>query len=384
MRSENLRALRALQGALSEGVDLIYIDPPYNTGKDFSTYSDSFAISASRYRALSGDHGRENMSGRHHAGWLSMMAPRLVLARALMCEHGVIAVSIDDHEAHHLRMLMDEIFGPDQFAAQITWQRKRESANDGSGFCNKGEYILVYTRSERARFLNAPLSNRYLQKSYREPTDQFPRGRWRAVPITASKGHQGGGYTYSVTTPSGREITRTWLCPRSTYDAYLAENRLYFGVRGSAIPGRVIYAHESSGTPPSNIWIWEDIATNKQGKKAIVELFDGHHVFPTPKPTQLLTHLMRICIAPGARATVLDFFAGSGTTGEAAMRYAAQTGAEVRSVQVQQPTPLPEASPARALGMETIVDVAIARHERAATALGIERPLCVWDVDDQG
>ncbi len=368
IEGENLEVMRGLSARLVDAVKLIYIDPPYNTGKAF-TYEDNWRLSARDYAALGGqggEQGEPETQGRRHAPWLSMMAPRLRLARRLLRKDGSIFISIDEREVHHLRLLMDAIFGAEHFVACITWQRKKETASDGGGFAIKAEYILCYRRSSKARFANLPLSAQYVASAYRRADERHPEGPWRPVPITASKGHQGGGYTYAVVTPSGRVVERKWLCPESTYRRYEAQGRLYFGLEGDAIPQRVMYAAESRGVAPDNLWV--DLATNKEGKKALVELL-GESIYDTPKPVGLLRRILQIATRPEGGDLVLDFFAGSGTTGHAVMEANVEDGGDRRFILIQRPEPTGHAR------LATISDICRERVLRAAVALGVDTPI---------
>ena len=363
---ENLEAMKHLVGPLEGAVKLIYIDPPYNTGKAF-TYDDNWRMSARDYRRASGKKTPEAQAdGRRHALWLSMMYPRLVMARRLLCGEGAIFVSIDDGEVHHLRLIMDEIFGPEHFVANVTWRRKKETASDSRGFATKGEYILCYRRSDKARFANLPLSPEYVDSAYNAPDDTYPEGPWRPVPITASKGHQGGGYDFAVTTPSGRVVDRKWLCPPSTFQRYIDTGRLYFGKKGDAIPQRVMYAHESRGVPPDNLWT--DLATNKEGKKTLVEIL-GESVYDTPKPVGLVRRMIHLATRPDRGDIVMDFFAGSGTTGHAVMEANLDDGGDRRFVLVQRPEPLDHPR------YPTISHICRARVEKAAELLDDHTPI---------
>ena len=364
---DNLEVMKhLLSSGLRGKVKLVYIDPPYNTGKSF-VYNDNFRMSPRDYREASGQEARAvETQGRRHARWLSMMYPRLVLARELMRGDASIFVSIDDGEVHHLRLLMDEIFGAEHFVANITWRRKKETASDSRGFATKAEYILCYRRSAETRFHNLPLSEAYVKKAYKAPCPTYPDGPWRPVPITASKGHQGGGYDYAVTTPSGRVVDRKWLCPRKTYDRYVETGRLYCGAKGDAIPQRVMYAHESRGVPPDNLWV--DLATNKEGKKTLVEIF-GEALYDTPKPVGLLRRILHIATRADEGALVLDFFAGSGTTGHAVMEANGEDGGDRRFILVQRPEATGHPS------FETISAICLERVRRVAARLSRQTPL---------
>ena len=354
MEGDNLEVLKLLQKSYAGRIALIYIDPPYNTGKDF-VYPDDYRDSIRNYLELTGQADGESRrlssntetSGRFHTNWLNMMYPRLKVARNLLKNDGFLLVSIDENEAAHLRILCDEVFGPENFLSIVCWRRKKESSNDGKGFAVKGEFLLVYRRSEEGQPNRLPLSESYLESSYKDPTDEFPDGRWRPVPITVTKGHQSGGYQYSITTPNGTTHDRLWLYPEKSFRDLVNRGRIYWGNDGDGIPQRVMYEEESSGTLPDNIWL--DVATNKEGKKEVTELL-GVDAFDTIKPVALISHVLDICTGPNA--LVLDFFAGSGTTGHAVMAKNVEDAGSRRYILVQLPEPLDPANRSQKIAAE--------------------------------
>ena len=339
IEGDNLDALKLLKETYAGKVKLIYIDPPYNTGHDF-LYDDDFAKTRSEYDAESGDFNEQggrlvqNLegNGRFHSDWCSMMYPRLLLARDLLAADGAIFISIDDNESANLRKICDEVFGSSLFIAQIAWKRKKEISNDSKNVATQGEYILVYAKSNLTQLKNEPLSASYIESSFNNPTEDFPLGKWRPVPITVSAGLSGGGYSYEITTPSGKRHTKLWAYPEKSYQALVESGRVYFGQKGDAIPQRVMYAHESKGQPTSNYW--DDTASNKEGKKRILELF-GSNVFDTPKPVRLMTRILDI--ATNKDSLVLDFFSGSASMAEAVIAKNAEDGGARRFILVQIP-----------------------------------------------
>src|SRR5690606_16911057 len=219
IEGENLAVLKLLSNSYREQVKCIYIDPPYNTGKDF-VYSDKFNQDKAAYwedaevteNGLKIDTNTET-DGRFHSNWLNMMYSRLLIARQLLKEDGVIFISIDDNEVHHLRKLCDEVFGEANFISSFMWKRKKEISSDSKNVSIQGEYIVSYAKSESTIFKLEPLSEKYINESYKEPNDEFPLGKWRPVPITVSKGLSGGGYQYVITNPNGQKHDRLWAYP---------------------------------------------------------------------------------------------------------------------------------------------------------------------------
>lgn len=373
IEGDNLEVLKILQKHYHGNIKMIYIDPPYNTGKDF-VYKDNYTEGLQSYleQTQQWADGKKLTSnseseGRYHSNWLNMMYPRLKLARNLLTDDGVIFISIDDNEAANLMKLCSEIFGEDNFIATFMWKRKKEISSDSKNVAIQGEYVLAYGRSASSTIYPEALSDDYVASSYYEPTAQFPLGKWRPVPLTVSKGLKGGGYDYEVITPSGKSHRRLFAYPQKSFSELLANGRVYFGKSGDGVPQRVIYAHESKGQPVSNFW--SDIATNKEGKKQILEIF-GDNVFDTPKPTALVKKLLTL--AAGSNDIVLDFFSGSGTTGHAVMELNAEDGGTRQWIQVQLPEPTPEDSLARAEGFETISAISRKRLELAAAKIESE------------
>ncbi len=342
IEGDNLEVLKLLQKSYAGKVKLIYIDPPYNTGKDF-VYPDDYRDNLKNYLNLTGQTDEElrqfssntDASGRFHTDWLNMMYPRIKVARNLLSNDGFIVISIDQNEESHLRVICDELFGLENFLATICWRRKKESSNDGNGFAVKGEFLLTYRRNEERQINRLPLSDSYLQSSYRNPTNEYPEDRWRPVPIAVTKDHRSGGYRYSITTPKGTTYDRDWLYPEKSFQNLVDRHRIYWGKDNDGVPQRVMYASESTGTLPDNIWL--DVATNKEGKKELIDLY-GVDAFDTVKPVALIKHILDICTDPDS--FVLDFFAGSGTTAHAVMTMNNTDSGNRRYILVQLPESL--------------------------------------------
>ena len=374
IEGDNLEALKLLQESYLGKVKLIYIDPPYNTGNDF-VYEDDFAESSAEYLERSGqtsDSGERliantESNGRFHSDWLSMMYPRLKLARNVLAPDGFIFISIDEGEQAALKHLCDEVFGSRNYVTTIMWRRKRETSNDSKNVSIQGEFILVYGRSGDAELLLEPLSEAYVASSYREPTTEFPEGRWRGVPLTVSKGLRGGGYDYTVVSPSGAEITRTWAYPRASFDRLAASSRLYWGADGSGVPQRVMYAHESQGQPTTNYW--DTTGSNKEGKKVVLDLF-GDAVFDTVKPLSLIRRI--IGLATKSDSVILDFFAGSATTAHAVLAANAADGGTRRFIMIQLDETVASTSHAAAKGYSTVSEISRERIRRSVEGLQVK------------
>lgn len=367
VEGDNLEVLKLLQKSYQDTIKCIYIDPPYNTGNDF-IYSDDFSEDKQAYWEKTGvtkdgvklDTNTES-NGRYHSDWLNMMYPRLLLARNLLTDDGVIFVSIDDNEVHNLRKIMDEIFGEENFIVSILWKRKKEKSNDVKGFAIQGEYILAYSKSDKFESPKEDLSEDYIASSYSIDDEGH---YWRPVPITVDAGHKGGGYEYEIETPSGKKYTRIWRLPQKSYRDLLENGNIYFGKNEGSIPQRIKHLDNESGTYPSNYW--SDIATNKEGKKEVLELF-GFEIFDTVKPTKLIKRLFKL--ASSKESIILDFFAGSGTTAQAVMELNKEDGGNRKYILVQIPEETDEKSEAYKNGYKTISDICIERVKRVSKKL---------------
>lgn len=366
IEGDNLEVLKLLQNSYMGKVKMIYIDPPYNTGNDF-VYQDDFHQTKQEYDLFAGDVNEEGerlvrnteSNGRFHSDWCSMIYSRLMVARNLLTEDGVIFISIDDNEVENLKKICNDVFGESNFISQIAWKRKKEISNDSNNVAIQGEYILCYGRTNTSLSLE-PLSDEYVSKSYNEPNEDFPLGKWRPVPLTVSKGLSGGGYTYTITTPTGVKHTRLWAWPEKSFLKLLEEGKVYFGKDKSGVPQRVMYISESKGQPISNYW--DNVATNKEGKKDILQLF-GDNTFDTPKPTGLIRKMMRVSM--DTDSLILDFFSGSATTAHAVMQLNAEDGGSRKFIMVQLPEETEEKSEAYKSGYKNICEIGKERIRRA-------------------
>lgn len=386
IEGDNLEVLKLLQKSYHSKIKLIYIDPPYNTGHDF-VYPDNFTDSIEHYKRITGQLDEDgkavstnsDTSGRYHTDWLNMMYPRLRLARRLLKDNGAIFISIDDNEVDNLKKLCNEVFGEDNFIAQFNWKRKKEISSDSKNVAIQGEYLLCYGKSNMTTLKFEALSEDYVQKSYNPPNDEYPNGMWRPVPLTVSKGLSGGGYTYTITTPGGTEHTRLWAYPQKSYLELVENGRVYFGKDKCGVPQRVIYAHESKGQPVSNYW--EDVATNKEGKKEILNIF-GDNYFDTPKPVGLIKKICNLML--DEKDIVLDFFSGSGTVAQALMEFNEENEATNKFILVQIPEVLGDDNIAKKAGFSTLCEVGKERIRRAASVIDtdVDKGFKVFKLDN--
>lgn len=292
---DNLDFFKNNQERLQGRVKCIYIDPPYNTGKDF-IYKDK-------------KHGRGECK---HSKWLSFMYPRLVLARELLREDGVIFISIDDNEQANLRLLMNEVFGEGCAMTTVIWQKKtRPSNKNNRGFSSTTEYIIMYQKEYSSMELpKEELNEEYVRKTYKNP-DNDPRGLWRSQPLWSNSNTNP---RKTLILPDGREITEKWFISQKTLNNLYQENKIIISNNGGI--SSKVFLSDSDGKDPMNLLTGDIFHTSEHGTKEVSKLF-GYPVFSNPKPVALIKHLLQISTQEGD--LVLDFFAGSGTTAQAVM-----------------------------------------------------------------
>ena len=350
LRGDNLDALRLLRHSYFGKVKLIYIDPPYNTQSDGFIYRDDFSAKQSEVLAQLGytldniDYIKNIYGARTHSGWLSFMYPRLLLAKDLLRDDGVIFISIDDNEQAQLKLLCDEVFGQENFVASIAW-KKRSSPDARDTIGSVHDWILCYTKdSEKVKtaISKMPLSAQRVD-AYVNP-DSDERGDWASVDMTGMTGRATKDQYFSITLPSGRTIKppegRSWGLAERTFLELRADNRIWFGLKGDNVPRIKRFLSESDGQVVPSLWDMSDAGSNDEAKKEINELMECPDVFDTPKPTRLIERMLTIATRKDDDAIVLDFFAGSGTTAEAVMRLNAEDGGQRQFILVQIPQPI--------------------------------------------
>ena len=310
IEGDNLHALTALTFTHEGKIDVIYIDPPYNTGnKDFK-YNDSFVDKEDSYR---------------HSKWLSFMDKRLRIAKRLLSEKGVIFISIDDNEVFQLKLLCDEVFGQNNFVADIIWEKKYSPQNDAKWFSPNHDYILVYTLNKENWRPNLLERNDEQTARYKNP-DSDPRGDWKMSDLSVKT--YSANYDYPITTPSGRIAKlpsgRCWMTNETRMQELINDNRIWFGKTGDNIPALKRFLSEvKQGVTPMTIWFRKDVGDNQEGKQELLQIIP-ENLFQTPKVVRLLKKI--IALAGANNSITLDFFAGSGTTLHATMALNAEDG----------------------------------------------------------
>lgn len=374
IEGDNLEVLKLLQKSYYKQVKMIYIDPPYNTGQDF-VYKDNFKDNIKNYLEITGqsdDKGNKlstnsETSGRYHSNWLSMMYPRLKLARNLLRDDGVIFISIDDNEVANLRKLCDEIFGEDNFIAQIEWQKRYTRSNNTDGFTTVLEHILVFSKQIDWLPNLLPRTNEANER-YTNP-DNDPRGPWKAMPFfSQATPAQRPNLTYPITNPKlNIQIIpqeKAWRSSKEVYEQYVKENVVWWGKDGEAkYPSIKRFLSEArDGMTPINFFDHQIAGNTDDANRDIKRLFDIK-VFDTPKPVKLLKLIMQI--GSNCDSLILDFFAGSSTLAEAVIQLNIDDNGNRKYICVQLQEEANELSDAFKAGYKNICEIGKERIRRA-------------------
>lgn len=369
IEGDNLDALKLLQETYLGKVKMIYIDPPYNTGNDF-IYKDDFAENTEDFLKRSNQKDTEGnrlvanteANGRFHSDWLSMMYPRLKLARNLLRDDGVIFISIDDGEVGNLRKLADQIFGETNFIANLIWQKKYTRANDAKWFSDNHDHILCYGKDKQGMTLNMLPRSEDQLAAYSNP-DNHPKGIWKATPLHAKSGTNTSEYIFN----NGI----TWKPPIGTYRRFNDEsmkrmddnNEIWFGADGTQTPSRKSFLCDvKAGVTPVTLWPYDEVGHNHEANNELKTLEIGGF-FNNPKPTRLLKRALTLATNSGD--LILDFFSGSATTAHAVMQLNAEDGGNRKFIMVQLPEPCDERSEAFKAGYKTIAEISKERIRRA-------------------
>ena len=394
IEGDNLDALKLLQETYLGKVKMIYIDPPYNTGSDF-IYEDDFSQETGEYLGNSGQFDEEGnrlvqnpeSNGRFHTDWLNMIYPRLRIAKDLLTEDGVIFISIDDHEVSNLKKLLDDVFGSQNFIADIIWQKKFSRANDATYFSTMHDHILCYCKANIMYNKNGwqigllPRGDE-IPAGYSNP-DNDPRGVWTSVILSAKSGSE--SLLYEITTPSGRVVTppsgRYWSCSKSTFEEWKADNRIWFGMNGDGSPRKKTFLSEvQQGLRPNTILFQNEVGHNQEAKQETKDLFDDIGVFDGPKPVRLIETLA-IIAGLNDDSLILDFFSGSATTAHSIMKYNRDNNKKCKYILVQLPEECDDKSEAAKAGYSTICEIGEERIRRAGKKIKEENPMTTADLD---
>lgn len=369
IEGDNFEVLKILQESYLGRIKMIYIDPPYNTGNDF-IYRDNFSKNKDEYEqelGLTDEEGGKlfkntDTNGRYHSDWLSMMYERLLVARDLLSDDGVIFISIDDNEVHNLRKICDEILGESNFIATIVWKHTQQSKNDERHFSRQFNYNIVYAKN----ILDLP--DFYFDrteednKNYANP-DNDPKGYWRSGDVRSPNYRR--TLCFDIIAPNGKVINAPangWRWSEASIKEKIKTGEIIFKNDGSGII-RKIYLADQSGRTPENLWEGVSFGTTRQATAVIKELFDGIQVYDTPKPKELIIAMMKIASDPDD--IILDFFSGSSTTAHAVMQLNAEDGGNRKFIMVQLPEFCDQNSEAYKTGYKTIAEIGKERIRRA-------------------
>jgi len=329
VHGDNLHALKSLLPRYAGAVDLIFIDPPYNTGNEGWCYSDGVNSPIMKEWLSTNPVDGEDML--RHDKWLCMMWPRLVLLRELLSETGSIWITLDDNEVHRARMVLDEIFGEENFVATCIWHKMDSPKNTAEFFSEDHDYVLIYAKAKSVWHLNLLPRSEGMIARYKNP-DRDPRGAWLLSDLAARNQYTQG--LYSITTPSGRVIKGPpagsyWRVSREKFDELDADGRIWWG-EGNTRPGIKRYLSEvKSGVVPQTLWGWQDVGSTRNSKQELSQIMAENvegDLFITPKPVSLVERVLEI--GADRNALMLDSFAGSGTTAHAVLKANAKDNAE--------------------------------------------------------
>lgn len=378
IEGDSLPAMKLLLGTYSEKVRMIYIDPPYNTGRSF-IYNDDFSIETSSYleRAGGGDcqdagHSDEQAaSGRLHSDWLSMMFPRLILARHLLAEDGVIFISIDDNEVHNLRMIMNEVFGESNFVATAIWEKKASPQNDARWLSDNHDYVLIYAKNKRLWRPEILPRTKEANARYKN-LDNDSRGPWTSSDLTVKTYNP--EYDYEIITPSGRLVVpprgRCWGMPRSRFNQLVEEGRIWFGRNGDCVPRLKRFLSEvKKGMTPKTLWPRSEVGDNQEARRALRDLFGDIGVFDTPKPVRLIKRMLQIGTTSKSGDIILDFFAGSCSTAHAILELNYEDLGNRRFIMIQTPEPVPRTSRAYGMDFRLVSEIGAERIRRVSKSI---------------
>lgn len=388
IEGDNLEVLKLLQNSYFNKVKMIYIDPPYNTGNDF-IYIDDFAQNIDEYEEAKGSFDEEgnrlfkntDTNGRFHSDWCSMIYPRLVLARNLLANDGVIFISIDDNEQENLKKICDEVFGEKNFIAQVIWERAYAPVNLKKHFSENHDYIICYAKDIDKAICNGLPRASEANDRYSNP-DNDPRGIWKSDnlsvgPIVQSK-------IYEIITPGGRKVLPPegycWRLSKEKFKEFVKDNRIWFGKDGNNVPSIKRFLTEvKQSITPMTIWKYSEVGHSQDAKQNLKKLFDGKSFFDYPKSVELIKRCIQLY--SNESSIIIDFFSGSATTAHAVMQLNAEDGGKRKFIMVQLPEKTDEKSEAFKAGYKNICEIGKERIRCAGEKIKEEAGLNGQDLD---
>ena len=355
IKGDNLDSLKILKNYYRGKIKCIYIDPPYNTANDEFIYPDKFDKEEAEVLGFANlsddDFDRLDFSfktKKSHNGWLSFMYPRLLLARDLLSDDGVIFISIDDNEQANLKLLCDDVFGEENCVAEFIWERAYSPKNDAKYVSTSHDYILMFAKNLNNYEIGRLPRTEAANARYSNP-DNDPRGVWKPSDLSAKR------YTpqdrYNITTPKGRVVEppagRSWRVSEKAFSERLRDGRIWFGEDGNSVPQikRFLSELKHEGMAPTSLLFYKDVGHSQEGAKELVSLFEGKGVFEGPKPHRLIERLLKLANLKD-NSIILDFFAGSGTTGHAVMELNKEDGGSRKFILCQIDEPIKKDKPA--------------------------------------
>lgn len=381
IEGDNLEALKLLRQNYYNSIKMIYIDPPYNTGNDF-VYNDDYSMSQEESDIAEGavdelgERYTKNVSGnKFHANWCNMIYPRLKLAKDLLTDDGVIFISIDDNEQEDLKKICDEIFGNENFIAQVIWERAYSPINLMKHFSPSHDYILCYAKNIESAICNGIPRSDEANGRYSNPDDD-PRGVWKPSDLSVGPAVQEN--IYPITTPSGRIVEppagRSWRLSRKAFRERLQDNRIWFGPSGDNVPAMKRFLSElrKTGVTPMTIWKYTEVDHSQGATQKLAKLFNGKKFFDYPKSVLLIERCLQLYT--DKNCLILDFFSGSATTAHAVMQLNAEDGGNRKFIMVQLPEVTDEKSEAHKAGYNTICEIGEERIRRAGDKIKEEHP----------
>ena len=384
IEGDNLEALKLLQKSYLGKVKMIYIDPPYNTGSDF-VYHDDFKVGQSEYDEKAGNVDEEgnrlvsrsdndlddvflkntDTNGRFHSDWCSMIYSRLMIARSLLTEDGVIFISIDDNEVENLRKICDEVFGEGNFIATLIWERAFAPKNDAKFVSNSHDYILMVAKQIDDFKIGRLPRTKEADARYSNP-DNDPRGVWQSDNMTVKTYSPTGDYP--ITCPSGRVVEpptgRCWSLSANAFAERLRDNRIWFGSDGNGTPRikRFLSELKFDGMAPTSILFYKEVGHSQEGAQEVIKLFGNKGVFDGPKPVRLMQRLITLANLHDD-SIVLDFFSGSASTAHALMKTNAEKNTSCKFILVQLPEEVSDTK--KDQGYKNICEIGKERIRRA-------------------
>lgn len=389
IEGDNLEVLKLLQKSYLGKVKMIYIDPPYNTGNDF-VYCDDASLPKEEYDRLAGDvdeYGvryRKNTNGeaRFHSKWCSMIYERLLVARSLLTNDGVIFISIDDSEVQNLKNVCEEVFGSNNFLAQVVWERAYSPINLMKHFSPSHDYILCYGKNVDLAFCNGIPRSNEANARYSNP-DNDERGVWKSSDLSVGPAIQSN--IYPITTPSGRIVYPpsgySWRLSESKFKEFVADNRIWFGNDGNNVPSikRFLSELRKSGITPMTFWRYEEVGHSQDATQKLADLFDGKKYFDYPKPVELIKRALSLYSEKDS--IILDFFSGSATTAHAVIKLNAEDSGNRKFIMVQLPEETESNSEAYKAGYKNICEIGKERIRRAGKKIKEEVGLEAQNLD---